>query len=172
MDGRIIILKSLRTKILHCLHAAHQGVDGMKACTNDTDYWPGMNVSIHNLRVNCPTCPTIAPSQPWDPIIMTSALEWPFQQIVMDIFPLGHIAYLACADRLTGWLILYHLKPGHAPTSKLMSIFWHLFQTYSTPDELGTNGGPPFTSSMFQESQSHTPNPMAGQNLQRKPRRG
>ena len=82
---------------------------------------------------------------------MTPALELPFQQIVMDLFHVGHVAYLACADRLTGWLILYHLKPGHATTSKLMSICRHLFQTYGTPDELSTDGGPPFTSSIFQE---------------------
>ena len=60
MDGRIVKPKSLRTKILHCLHAAHQGVDGMKARTNDTVYWPGMNVSIRNFRANCLTCATIA----------------------------------------------------------------------------------------------------------------
>ena len=82
---------------------------------------------------------------------MTLALEWPFQQIVMDIFHVGHVAYLACADRLTIWLILYHLKPGHATTSKLMSICRHRFQTYGTPDGLSTDGGPPFTSSLFQE---------------------
>ena len=50
MDRRIVILKSLRTKILHCLHAAHQGVDSMKARANDTVYWPCMNASICNFR--------------------------------------------------------------------------------------------------------------------------
>ena len=123
----------------------------MKSRTNDTVYWPGMNASIRNFRANGPTCATIAPTQPREPIIMTPAPEWPFQQIVMDIFHVGHVAYLACADRLTGWLILYHLKPGHATTSKLMSICQHLFQTYGTPDELSTDGGPPFTSRIFQE---------------------
>ena len=151
MHGRIVIPKSLRTKILHCLHAAHQGVDGMKTRANNTIYWPGMNASICNFRVNCPTCTTIVPNQPWEPIIMTPAPEWPFQQIVMNIFHICHIAYLACADRLTSWLILHHLKPGHATTSKLMFICWHLFQTYGTPDELSTDGGPPFTFSIFQE---------------------
>ena len=80
MDRRIIILKFLWTKILHCLHAAHQGVDGMKAHTNDTVYWPGMNASICNFRVNCPTCTTIAPSQPWEPV--TPALEWSYSTSV------------------------------------------------------------------------------------------
>ena len=40
----------------------------------------------------------------------------------MDIIYVGHFTYLNCADRLTSWLILYHLKPGHATTSKLISI--------------------------------------------------
>ena len=117
----------------------------------NTVYWPGMNASIRNFRVNCPIYATIAPSQSWEPIVMTPAPEWPFQQIVMDIFHVGHVAYLACADRLTGWLILYHLKPGHATTSKLMSIFRHQFQTYGTPDKPSTDGGLPFVSSIFQE---------------------
>ena len=151
MDERIVIPKSFRTKILHCLHAVHQGGDGMKACANDTVFWPGMNASIINFWANCPTCTTIVPIQSWEPIIMTPALEWAFQQIVMDIFHVGHIVYFACVDKLTSWLILYHLKPGHATTSKLMSIYWHLFQTCGTPDELSTNGEPPFTSSIFHE---------------------
>ena len=69
----------------------------------------------------------------------------------MDIFHVGHVTYLACADRLTGWLILYHLKPGHATTSKLMSICRQLFQMYGTPEEISTDGGQPFTSTAFQE---------------------
>ena len=69
----------------------------------------------------------------------------------MDIFHIGHVVYLACADRLTDWLILYHGKPGHTTTSKLMSICRQLFQAYGTPDELSTNGGPIFTFSLFQE---------------------
>ena len=46
---------------------------------------------------------------------------------------------------------MYHLKPGHTTTSKLMSICWQLFQAYGTPDEFSTNGGPPFTSCIFQK---------------------
>ena len=151
MDRRIVIPKPLRKKILHCLHSAHQGVDGMRARANDSVYWPGMNASIRNFRANCSFCTTIAPSQPREPITMTPSPEWPFQQIVMDIFHVGHVTYLACADRLTGWLILYHLNPGHATTSKLMSICRQLFQTYGTPEEISTDGGQPFTSTAFQE---------------------
>ena len=128
MDVRIVIPKSLRTKILHCLLAVHQGMDGMKACA-DTVNWPGMNASICNFRENCSTCATIAPSQPWEPIIMTPVPKRPFLQIMTDILHVGQVVYLSCEDRLTSWLILYHLKLDHATTFKLMSICQHLFQT-------------------------------------------
>ena len=91
MDRRVVIPKFPRRKILHCLHATHQGVNGMKVRANDTVYWPGMNASTCYFRANCAT---IAPSQPREAIIMTPAPEWPFQQIVMDIFHVGHVAYL------------------------------------------------------------------------------
>ena len=130
MDRRIVIPKPLRKKILHCLHSAHQGVDGMKARANDSVYWPGMNASIRNFRANCSICTTIAPSQPREPITMTPSPEWPFQQIVMDIFHVGHVTYLACADRLTGWLISSETRPCHnikinVHLSTTISNVWH-----------------------------------------------
>ena len=67
------------------------------------------------------------------------------------LFYIGDHTYLACTDRLTGWLILYHLEPGHATTTKLMSICQQLFETYGAPEELNTYGGQPFTSNTFQE---------------------
>ena len=123
----------------------------MKARANESVYWPGMNASIRSIRANCMVCSTIAPSQPREPIILTQSPEWPFQQIVMDIFHIGDRTYLTCADRLTGWLILYRLEPGHATSAILMPICRQLFQTYAAPEELGTDGGPSFTSSTFQE---------------------
>ena len=92
-----------------------------------------------NFRVNCSIHAIIAPSHPQEPITITPSPEWSFQQIVIDIFLIGHVAYLTCADKLTGWLILYHLKLGHTITSKLMSICQQLFYAYGTPDELSTN---------------------------------
>ena len=128
-----------------------QRVIGMKARANESVYWPGMDASIRNIRANCMLCSTIAPSQPRELIILTQSPEWPFQQIVIDIFYIGDRTYLTCSDRLTGWLILYRLESGHATSTKLMSICRQLFQTYGAPEELSTDGGPTFTSSTFQE---------------------
>ena len=82
---------------------------------------------------------------------MTPTPEWPFQQIVMDLFHVGSFTYLTCADRLTGWLILYRIKPGQAVASRLISICRDIFQAYSVPEELSTDGGPPFSVYPFQQ---------------------
>ena len=129
MDSRI---KSPR-KVLRCLHSAYQGVDSMKAHSNDSVYWPCMNASIRNFRANSLICATTAPSQLRGPITAIPSPEWPFQQTLIELFYVGYVAYLANADRLTGWLILYHLQSGHVTISKLMSICQQLFHTHMAP---------------------------------------
>ena len=108
-----------------------------------------MNVSIRTTRTICTECSKIVPSQPREPITLTPSSDWLFQQIVMDLFHVGNQTYLACADRLTGWLIIHHLNHRQANTSRLISICRDIFQTYIAPEELSSNGGLPFASSMF-----------------------
>ena len=91
----------------------------------------------------------IAPSQTKEPINPTQSLDWPFHQIVMDLFYVGNHGYLACANRLTGWPILYHLTHGQANASRLISICRDIFQSYGAPEELSSDGRPPFTSLPF-----------------------
>ena len=145
LDQRIIIPTSQRTKILRSLHSAHQGEVGMKARANESVYWPGMNASIRTTRANCTECSKIAPSQPREPITLTVSPDWPFQKIVLDLFHVGGQTYLASADRLTGWLIIHHLNHGQTNASRLISIF----HKYGAPEELSSDGGPPFKSSTF-----------------------
>ena len=69
----------------------------------------------------------------------------------MDLFPVGNHEYLACADRLTGWLILYYLSHGQANASRLILICRDIFQTYGAPEELSSDGGLPITSLPFKQ---------------------
>ena len=144
MDKRLAVPAELRKRVLQCLHSAHQGVGGMKARANETVYWPGMNRSIQDYRDSCGTCNRIAPSLSREPIILTKSPDWPFQQIVGDLFHVEHHKYLACADRLTGWLMLYHLPNSNA--ANLIRILRSIFEAYGAPEELSSDGGPPFSS--------------------------
>ena len=118
----------------------------MKARANETVYWPGMDASIRNHRESCHTCVRVAPSQLREPLVLTKSPDWPFQKIVMDIFFVEQHTYMACADRFSGWLILFHFPPGKANASNLISITRTLFHTYGVPEELSIDGGPPFKS--------------------------
>ena len=111
MDRRVVVPTAQRKNLLCCLHSAHQGVVGMKARASESVYWPGMNASIRNYRAHCITCSRIAPSQPQEPISMTPSPEWPFQQIVMDLFYIGPSTYLACAPDGLFYTTLSQGKP-------------------------------------------------------------
>ena len=99
--------------------------------SNESVYWPRMNASICSIRANCTLCLKVAPSQPKEPAHFTPSLDWPFQQIVTDLFHVWNHGYLACTDRLTGWLILFYLSHRKATASRLISIcqnisnLWH-----------------------------------------------
>ena len=67
-DNRILIPQSLRSEVLECLHAAHQGVNGMIANAAQRLFWPGLDASIRLPREQCRECNQMAPSQPSVPL--------------------------------------------------------------------------------------------------------
>ena len=69
----------------------------------------------------------------------------------MNLFHDGNYEYQACAERLTGRLILYHLSHKQANALRLFSICRDTFQTYGAPEELSCDSGPPFTSLPFKQ---------------------
>ena len=148
MNHRIVIPKALRKQILQNLHAAHQGSTSMSARANQTVYWPGMSTCIRNYRNQCMACNQIAPTQSAEPLILTPAPEWPFQQICADYFENDGSSYLAVVDRFSHWLNIYHL-PSNTTTTSLITHLRSLFTSYGVPEEIASDGGPQFTSSEF-----------------------
>ena len=122
----------------------------MQTRANESVYWPGLNASIRNTRQSCRVCTQLAPSQPKEPLLLTDVPQWPFQHICMDMFEHSGHNYLAVVDRYSGWLIMYHMRPGEATSNKLINITRNLFITYGAPDELSSDGGTIFTSHAFQ----------------------
>ena len=87
-DGkpRIVIPRELRSLIINNLHAANQGSTSMAARARQSVYWPGMDRDIQQHASDCRDCRGIAPSPPPEPLIMTDPPEYPFQQVVADLF--------------------------------------------------------------------------------------
>ena len=150
LDKRIVIPHKFRKQILNNLHSAHQGTSMMQAGANKSMYWPGINNNIKTFHDNCRSCSYNVPSQSKEPLISSPTPDWSFQQICGDYFDYQGHSYLAIAQQLSGWLCLYHFKPGSATSQNLITNCWSLFMNYGTPKEFSSDGGPQFTSTSFQ----------------------
>ena len=148
IDDRIVIPLKLRPTILKYLHSAHQGVNGMQMRANKSVYWPGISSDIRNTRYNCHHCNERAPSNTKEPYCPSAPSNYPFQQICLDFFVVGHHQYMSCVDRFTGWLMIYHF-PNQANAHNLVSICRDISMCYGVPEEISSDGGPQFTSVEF-----------------------
>ena len=146
MDDRIVIPSTHRRNILNALHAAHQGVSSMLARARKAVYWPGIDSDIRNKRYTCQTCNETAPSNPKEPLHMAPPPAYPYQQICLDLFHLGHHSYLVCVDRFSGWLTIWHFSKG-ATAKAVISACRSVFTQNGVSEEVWTDGGPQLGSS-------------------------
>ena len=89
---RVIIPDSLRCVVLDILHAAHQGVSGIKVRVATFVWWPGMKADIseqHDAR--CEWCDISFPSQPSIPPFEVEFPKYPMQSICSDIVQIVQI---------------------------------------------------------------------------------
>ena len=149
--NRLVIPASLRKEVLECLHAAHQGVAGMKAHAATCVCWPGISADISNCRIQCRTCNTIAPSQAKLPLHPPPAPVYPFEQVVADYFTLHGHDYLVYADRYTGWVTVSKAPTSGNTATALTRELRTAFSLYGAPMELATDGGPQFASHTTQQ---------------------
>lgn len=114
-------------------------------------YWPGLNRDISNYRNNCRTCNANGPSLPKEPLIQSSAPEWPFQNVCGDYFFLEAHSYLVVVDQYSGWPSVFHFKPGQSNSANLIKVLRGLFTAYGVPQEFASDGGPQLTSKQFDD---------------------
>jgi transposase InsO family protein len=150
MGDRIVVPSVHRKSVLNTLHSAHQGTSSMMSRARSAVYWPGIDADIRNKRYTCHKCNEIAPSNSKEPLILSPPPLYPFQQICLDYFELGHYTYLICVDRFSGWIIV-HYYPNEATSRKLISACREIFMAYGVAEEASTDGGPQFKSHEFSE---------------------
>ena len=148
-DLRLVIPRSLRQQVLRNLHAAHQGTTSMLSRARQSVYWPGMDQAIQEHTARCDLCQQNAPSQQREPLITSPPPEFPFQQVVTDLFELNGHTYLSYADRLTGWLEISHLRS--ASSESICNVMRNMFHRWGAPQELSSDGGPNLASKGFQD---------------------
>jgi hypothetical protein len=146
-DNKMLIPKKLRPRVVDGLHASHQGVSGMKANAKERLFWPGLDADIKKKRDQCRRCIENAPSQAAEPMILTPPPELPFQQVAVDFYHKGNHNYLIYADRFSGWTEVARMQLTSFKSIQKDLLSW--FRTYGVPEEISSDGGPPFRSADY-----------------------
>ena len=81
-------------------------------------------------------------------IIFAPDCSHPIQLLCADLFHYKGINYLVIVDRYSNWLIIERARDG---AKGLIDCLRRTFGTFGIPEELSTDGGPEFTSSLSQE---------------------
>ena len=138
---RLVIPKKLQHQMLLNLHIANQGATSMLARARKIIYWPGIDRDITSHALSCLKCKEISPSQQKEPLVLTPPPEYPFQQVVSDLFELEGHYYLIYADRLTGFIELAYFS-GSTVSSTIVNTFREFFHRWGVPEEISLDGGP------------------------------
>ena len=142
---RIFIPKSLRKKVITNLHSANQGSTSMLARARQTVYWPGIDNDINLHCESCLQCRKNAPSKPKEPMIPSEVPEYPFQEVVTDMFELNGYWYLVYVDRLTGFPELAYF-PNHTTSALIINVLREFFTRWGVPEQVSMDGASNYTS--------------------------
>ena len=147
--AKMLIPAKLRGKVLEGLHAAHQGVGGMQANATERFFWPYLNAALRQIRSVCKQCNENAPSQPAESMILSDPPEYPFQQVVTDFADMEGHDFIIYADRFSGWLEV--AKLSNKTWRSVRQVFLQWFSSFGVPEEISSDGGPPFNSSSYDD---------------------
>ena len=136
---RLVVPRNLRKRVIENLHAAHQGEESILSRARVSVYWPRITHDIKSSCATCKLCSENAPSQRKEPLIMTGPPEFPFEQVVADLFTENLAWYLAFACRLTGWLEIAFF-PRSTKSHEIITIFRELFRRFGVPEEISLDG--------------------------------
>ena len=116
----------------------------MLSNARDRFFWPGLDAAVRLLRQQCRQCNEKSPSQSAEPPVPPPQPRVPFEQVVADFCHLqGHL-FLIYADRFSGWVEVDRLPTNTYNAVRKSFLQW--FRTYGVPEEIASDGGPPFNS--------------------------
>ena len=147
---RLLIPQDMRRQILSQLHESHQGSVRTKQRARLSVYWPGIDNDIDNTILSCQQCQDCLPSHAKEPLIHKPKPDRPFQETAVDLCTHAGHHYLVIVDCHTDWPEI--LPMDHNTTaSKLITSLKQAFCRTAIPDILWSDGGPQFTSHVFND---------------------
>lgn len=145
---RIIVPEVLRQRVLRQLHKGHPGISRMKALARSYVFWPMMDSQLEEVGRSCSNC-ACASKRP----IKTELQTWPipdspWSRIHVDFAgPINGVSFLILIDAYSKWPEVV-VMPNTSASSTIRALR-HVFSHHGYPENLISDNGPQFTSSLF-----------------------
>lgn len=121
----------------------------MKCLARERFWWRKMDDDVENFVKSCDVCNEHQNSNSNRNLCPWKASVTPFERIHLDFFHLFGTNFLILVDSFTKFIQVWAMKD--MTCSEVSSKLRTFFSTFGIPEELVTDGGPPFQSSMFAE---------------------
>ncbi|XP_046812674.1 uncharacterized protein K02A2.6-like [Lucilia cuprina] len=147
-NKRILIPKSLRSKMLQNIHEGHIGIQGCQQIARGSIYWPNINNDIYNVVSSCDTCLKYRNANPKEELKSHEIVAIPWYKVGCDIFQFENKMYLVVVDYYSKYFEVEFLNSGYTAT-QVITKCKSIFSRQGIPAILVSDNGPPFSSSCF-----------------------
>ncbi|KAK3894880.1 hypothetical protein Pcinc_001376 [Petrolisthes cinctipes] len=145
--ARLVVPRTLRSRVLQQLHAAHMGIEATRRRARESVFWPGLNGHIKDMVSRCSTCAAVQPSQAREPMLSHEVPVVPWTKVGMDFFEWNRQKYLVITDYTSNWFEVKELKSTSA--SSLVRECRVQFARHGVPLQIVADSGTQFLSRTF-----------------------
>jgi hypothetical protein len=146
---KLVVPAAAREEILKKLHISHKGVVSTKVKAREYFYWPNINKDVENFISKCKVCQMYQRANPKECLLDMDLPERPWQKVACDFFYLKGQQNLLMIDYFSKYV---ELKPLKSITAQaVITVMKSIFATHGIPEELVSDGGPPFNSCEMQK---------------------
>lgn len=149
LGERVVIPKSLRSRVLKTLHFGHPGIVRMKLLARRHVYWPSLNSDIEQTVRSCNNCiensktPKECEPQSW------KAEKKPWVRLHIDYAgPFKNNMFLIVVDAFSKWVEVAKVK--EISSKATIVVLRNIFTRFGLPSVLVSDNGRQFSSNEFQ----------------------
>lgn len=152
-NGRVLVPRSLRKKLLDNLHMAHLGIDYTLRAARESFFWPGMSDQVTNYIRNCEVCMEFSGHQQKPPMTTHQIPEYPFQRVNIDLGEIKidnkKLIMMVTADSYSDFVEVDFLND--TKTKSIVSACKRNFARHGSPEVVVTDNGPQFDNAEWTE---------------------
>lgn len=145
---RIVVPKSMRSKMKERLHNSHLGSESMLRRARECVYWPGMTAEIKQITESCDTCQTFGRAQQRE-TLEPIEVNYPWEVVGTDLFVWHNKDYLLTIDYFSGFWEVDRLQTTSA--NAVIKCMKQHFSRYGIPSKVVSDNGPQYSGQEFAE---------------------